>query len=162
MKIKDFIDTNKSLANSLMNKNISENFYEFKKENMPNKRGIYFIYEKNTEELVYIGCAHSIDRTIKKRCSQYLGRSLTGAGFRDKIMEDILKTKPTKSNGTIEGEICKDIDAINEAINYIKSNYIAKFIVVDDNTSPSDVLLMERACINKENPIYNDTNSFTE
>lgn len=122
---------------------------DFKTENLPKERGIYFIYKNGCENPVYIGCAHAKNRTIKKRCSQYLGTSKKGATFRNKVIKDKLKKEPIVNKK-------KNEKAIEEGIKYIQKNYQLKFVTVDESVSSSEILLLERACISIYNPKYND------
>lgn len=151
---------------NLIKENISKDSVEFKKENLPDSRGIYFIYKKIKDGIrevpVYVGCAYKKsdknDRSIKSRCSQNLGPRNTGGTFRDRVMKEVLKLEPyeyiedengkRKKGGIIE-------ENTKQGIEYISKNFVLKFIEVSENTSENEVLLIERACINYYNPIYN-------
>ncbi len=140
--------SNKTLE--IINKQLSEKAVAFDRNCMPEKRGVYFIYEIQSKELVYIGCAHAKNRNIKVRCSQYLGTSKKGATFRNKIIKDKLGLNPILKNKE------KNEAAIMAGIKYIKANYELKFITVEEEISSSQILLLERSCITKFNPKYND------
>lgn len=148
--MEDFFNRVSEETRKVIEAQLSKKFVAFDKNFMPNERGVYFIYEKQSKELVYIGCAYAENRTIKKRCSQYLGTSKRGATFRNKIIKDKLKKEPILKGGK------KNISAIEQGIKYIKANYELKFITVDEKTSPSQILLLERSCISEFSPKYND------
>ena len=63
--------------------------------------------------MIYIGSASVNERTIKKRCQQYLQKGNGGESFRGKI------------------ETLKEISS-DEAIKFIKDNISAKFINYND------------------------------
>ena len=138
----------------IIEEKLSKKPVDFDKKNMPEERGIYFIYEKQSNDLVYIGCSHAMDRNIKKRCSQYLGTSKKGATFRNKVIKDKLKKDAIVKDKNKKEH--KNSKAISEGIEYIQNNYRLKFITVDNNVSSSEVQLLERACISLYNPKYND------
>lgn len=148
--MEDFFSEVSKKTLEIINEQLSKNAVAFDKKFMPKKRGVYFIYEKQSKELVYIGCAHAEGRTIRKRCSQYLGTSKKGATFRNKIIKRELKKEPILKDNT------KNIISIKDGVKYIKSNYELKFITVDEKISPSQILLLERSCISEFNPKYND------
>lgn len=86
--------------------------YNFHTKNFPEKRGVYFIYDKNGE-LVYIGCAHKAERNLKARCSQYIHSGDIGATFTFKIMR-------------YDQSICNK-DDMKKAIAIIKQDYKIRF-----------------------------------
>lgn len=161
----DYFNSINKLTGELIRSNISEKWVEFKKENLPKSRGVYFIYEKTEEGIQdtpsYIGCAYkkanenedSKNRSIKSRCGQNLNPKDNGGTFRDRVMREELNLEPYEYIEGKKGKItCENT---NKGIAYISKNYYLKFIVVDDNISENEVLLIERACINYYNPIYN-------
>ena len=75
--------------------------------NFPNYKGLYFLYYEST--LLYIGSASAENRTVKKRCQQYIQQGNGGNSFRGKI--ELLQNIPS-----------------GQAIKFIKMNIQAKFI----------------------------------
>ncbi len=76
----------------------------------PGTTGIYFIYKNGDQAVpIYIGSAFAENRSLKIRCGQYLQRGSGGESLRGKI------------------EILKEISDL-QAIEYIKTNFTAKFI----------------------------------
>lgn len=148
--IKNFIeDSNKSIE-KVINESLSKKFLSFNEENFPLEKGIYFIYEKETKKLLYIG---STTRTFKRRCSQYLHNAKRGASFRNKIIKHVFNSTVTIK---VDGKEVKNKDVIDRAIKYIKDNLCLKFLVMDENSSDTEILLIERACITLKTPDYND------
>ena len=161
----DYFNSINKLTGELIISRISGERVEFKKENLPYSRGGYFIYKKTKEGIQdtpsYIGCAYkkvnenegSKNRSISLRCGQNLNPKDTGGTFRDRVMREELNLEPYEY---IEGKKGKIIcENTKKGRAYISENYYLKFIVVDDNISENEVLLIERACINYYNPIYN-------
>ena len=59
--------------------------------NFPNYKGLYFLYYEST--LLYIGSASAENRTVKKRCQQYIQQGNGGNSFRGKI--ELLQNIPS-------------------------------------------------------------------
>ncbi len=155
MEIKSYLERSEADIEKVIEKNLSYDYVDFEKSKMPIDKGIYFIYEKSTKDLVYIGCT---TRTIRIRCGQYLQNAKRGSSFRNKIIKNILKKSPIKEIKDQNGNISrvKDKEVINEAINYIKENYCLKFITMDKYANEREIKLIERACILLKNPKFND------
>lgn len=166
--IKKYFERINELTAKLIKNNISKKYVEFKKGNLPNSRGIYFIYKKIGDSIEnkpsYIGCAYKKangdeskkDRSIKARCGQNLEPGNTGATFRNRIIKeemDLEIYKEIEEDGK-KKKVINEENA-NKGIEYISNNFVLKFIEVDEKISENEVLLLERACINYYNPIHN-------
>ena len=81
-------------------------------EDFPQERGIYFLYLKNQDVLLYIGSAYANNRHMKKRCQQYLQQGSGGESFTGKLAR------------------LKNLTRI-EAIEFVRNNIEAKFIVAN-------------------------------
>ena len=142
MNIDEFIKISNTNIKELIHKNLTKNFYTFESKEIPKEKGVYFIFRKSNKELVYIGCAK--ERTLKKRLHDYVGKS-TKASFRRKIIKNELNIAEENNKNIVE-----------KATQYIKENFVLKFIIAHNDYTSSEIELIERACITLEKPKYND------
>lgn len=91
----------------------------------PDDRGIYFLYLKDTGELLYIGSAYAEKRSLRKRCIQYLQIGSGSNSFTGKI---------ATLNGTTR----------TEAIEFVRGNVEARFIVT---TGLSEKEIRQHECL---------------
>lgn len=152
MKIDEYLLSIKNKTVELIKKSLGE-LVEFDLMKLPEEIGIFFIYRKDTKELVYIGSACGQNTNIKVVITEYLNPEYTGGDFRNKVIQDIFNTASWVENEI--GEEFKNIEQINQSIEYIKENYLLRFIIIPKDISYTDVLLLEKACISLEKPIYN-------
>ncbi|WP_238881284.1 hypothetical protein [Clostridium sp. YIM B02551] len=152
MNIKSYFLNVNMLTETLIEENLSE-FIEYSLEILPEIKGVYFIYKKDTEELVYIGST-SESGNLKNKLLESIEPEYVSETFRNKVMEDVFKTTSWVENEI--GEENKNVEYICKVIEYIKSNYKLKFLLLPNEVKENEILLIEKACISLKKPIYNE------
>lgn len=98
--------------------------------------GVYIIYNKKTNEVVYIGSAYA--RDIAKRLNQYLSPKDTGNTLGKTIAKSLAGSKTYDANARLK---------IHDAVDMIKNNFAVIAISHED---------LEYKLIKDISPIYNN------
>ncbi|MBL4932103.1 hypothetical protein [Clostridium paridis] len=151
MNIKSYFFNVNTFTEKLIEENLSE-FVEYSLEILPEFNGVYFIYKKDTEDLMFIGST-SGSGNLKNKLLESIMPEYVSETFKNKVMEDVFKTTSWVENEI--GEENKNIEYIGKVIEYIKSNYKLKFLLLPNEVEENEVLLVEKACISLKKPIYN-------
>ena len=152
MEVKSYFLNISILTEKLIGENLSE-FTEYSDDILPEAKGVYFIYKKDSEELVYIGSS-SESGNLKNKLLEIIKPEYVSEAFRNKVMEDVFQTTSWVENEI--GEENKNIEYISKEIEYIKSNYKLKFVFLSNDVEENEILLIEKACISLKKPIYNE------
>lgn len=153
MQINEYILNIKELTKDFIKENLGE-LIDFDVMSLPEERGIFFIYKKDSNELEYIGSVDEANSNIKDTLSEYLKPEFTQLEFRNKVMHRIYN-----SINWVESEIgeeVKNVEQINKTIEYIKENYQIRVIIFPSDIEFKNIKLIEKACISLENPNLND------
>lgn len=153
MQINEYILNIKGLTKDFIKENLGE-LIDFDVMSLPEERGIFFIYKKDSNELEYIGSADEANSNIRDTLSEYLKPEFTQLEFRNKVMHSIYNSINWVENEI--GEEVKNVEQINKTIEYIKGNYKIRVIVFPSDTELKDIKLIKKACISLENPNLND------
>jgi hypothetical protein len=152
LNVKSYFFNVNTITEQLIEENLSD-FMEYNLEVLPEINGVYFIYKKDTEDLVYIGSTAE-SGNLKNKLLESIKPEYVSETFRNKVMKDIFKTTSWVENEI--GEENKNIEYISKVIEYIKSNYKLKFLLLTDDIEENEILLIEKACISIKKPIYNE------
>lgn len=153
MQINEYILNIKELTKDFIKENLGE-LIDFDVMSLPEERGIFFIYKKDSNELEYIGSADEANSNIKDTLSEYLKPEFTQLEFRNKVMHRIYNSINWVENEI--GEEVKNVEQINKTIEYIKENYQIRVIIFPSDIEIKNIKLIEKACISLENPNLND------
>ncbi|ERK31650.1 hypothetical protein [Clostridium intestinale] len=153
MQINEYILNIKELTKDFIKENLGE-LIDFDVMSLPEERGIFFIYKKDSNELEYIGSADDANSNIKDTLSEYLKPEFTQLEFRNKVMHRIYNSINWVENEI--GEEVKNVEQINKTIEYIKEHYQIRVIIFPSDIEIKNIKLIKKACISLENPNLND------
>ncbi len=153
MQINEYILNIKELTKDFIKENLGE-LIDFDVMSLPEERGIFFIYKKDSNELEYIGSADDANSNIKDTLSEYLKPEFTQLEFRNKVMHRIYNSINWVENEI--GEEVKNVEQINKTIEYIKEHYQIRVIIFPSDIEIKNIKLIKKACISLENPNLNN------
>jgi len=153
LQINEYILNIKELTKDFIKENLGE-LIDFDVMSLPEERGIFFIYKKDSNELEYIGSADDANSNIKDTLSEYLKPEFTQLEFRNKVMHRIYNSINWVENEI--GEEVKNVEQINKTIEYIKEHYQIRVIIFPSDIEIKNIKLIKKACISLENPNLND------